>query len=200
MLKDKIMLGAIIGILADSVKLIANYIMYSLDWTTMVFWQIVAARFLGEGDLSKPLALVIGGAADVVVSAALGVSFVLFIFFFGRKFLVIKSLGYGLLIWAILFGAFLSQTLDNEIHTTPLGIIVTLIAHSVFGLALGLFTMLLDKNETLSEVSTNEGRIFRIKSAFLPEPAYKLRSFKIKDKNKSSKPRKIKPKKLFEDN
>ena len=115
--------------------------MYSLGWTSVIFWQIVAVRFIGEKDLSKPIALVIGGAADLVTSAALGVSFVLFILIFSRKFLFIKGLGYGLLIWAILFGAFLGQSVETDVP--PLGIIVTLIAHSIYGLSLGLFTVII---------------------------------------------------------
>ncbi len=86
-----------------------------------------------------------------------------------------------------------------ETDVPPLGIIVTLIAHSIYGLSLGLFTLLLYKDETLSEVANNDAPLFKIKSAFLPEPAYKLRSFKIKGAKKPSKPQKIKPKKLFGD-
>lgn len=192
MLKDKIMLGSIIGILANTVKLTANYILYSLDWTNMVFWQLVAARFLNKNDLSKPMAFVIGGTADIVVSAVLGVSFVLFIYIFGREFLAIKGIGYGLFIWAVLFGTLLGQSVESNIP--PLGIMATLIAHFIYGLALGLFTLLLYKDETLNELASKKTRFSKIKSAFSPDPAYKLRSFKIKEK--PAKTIKIKPKKL----
>ncbi len=38
MLKDKFLFGALIGILADALKLLTNYILYIFGFTKVVFW------------------------------------------------------------------------------------------------------------------------------------------------------------------
>jgi len=199
LLKDKIMVGALIGIFSDAVKLTSNYIMYKLGWTSVVFWQIVAARFLTKDDLSKPSALFIGAVADITVSAILGIGFVYFVYLFGRKFLFIKGIGYGLLIWVVLLGSLLSQTIGGKITPTPPGIIVTMIAHFIFGLSMTIFTKLLFKDSAASEKSIEKIKSFSMNLPLAPEPASKPLSFKIKNNNTSKKPIKLKPKKLIKD-
>ncbi|KUO61321.1 MAG: hypothetical protein APF84_11860 [Gracilibacter sp. BRH_c7a] len=138
--KDKVMGGAIIGILADAVKLIVNYLLYKLGYTSVVFWQIIATRFLEKEYLFKPSAYIIGGIADITVTAGLGVLFVYSIQFIGRNYLIIKGIGYGLIIWVSLFGTLLGQSVQEKIPQTPSSIFVTIVAHFFFGLSLAVFT------------------------------------------------------------
>ncbi len=65
MIKDNILIGAKIGLLADVVKLITNYILFSFGYTKVVFWQIVATRFLQKENLYTQSAYIIGGVADI---------------------------------------------------------------------------------------------------------------------------------------
>ncbi len=51
MLKDKIVIGITIGLLADAVKLTFNYLSFRLNFTPVVFWQIVAATGLAKEDV-----------------------------------------------------------------------------------------------------------------------------------------------------
>jgi len=199
LLKDKIMLGALIGIISVTFKLISNYAMYMLGWTNIVFWQIVAARFLDKNDLSKPAALFIGAVADLTVSAVLGVLFVYFIYFFGRKYLLIKGIGYGLLIWATLLGTLLGQSVEGKLPQTPSGIIVTIIAHFIFGLSMAVFTKLLFKDDAASNKLIEKIKLIKASFPLVPEPISKPISFKIKNKNTLSKPIKLKPKKLIKE-
>lgn len=144
-IKDKVITGVIVGLLADMVKLSVNYVLYLFKLTPVVFWQITATKFLDKDDLYKPIAYFIGGIADITVSAALGVLFVYIIHFVGSKYLFIKGVGYGFLIWVGIFGTLLGQSVKGKIPQEPAGILVTIIAHFFFGLALSFFTWKLQK-------------------------------------------------------
>jgi hypothetical protein len=140
MLKDRVMAGAIIGLLANAVKLTFNFSAFLLGFTPVVFWQLVAAQFLAREDLYKPAAYIIGGTADLAITALLGATFVYFIYYFGDEYLYFKGLGFGLVVWAALFGSLFAARIQDKIHPEPAGILVTLIAHSLFGLSLAFFT------------------------------------------------------------
>lgn len=140
MLKDRVMAGAIIGLLANGVKLSVNYIGFLLKLTPVVFWQLVAAQFLEKKDLFKPVAYLIGGVADLAITAFLGVAFVYAIRYIGNEYLYFKGLGFGLIVWAGLFGTIFAARIQDKIPPEPSAIVVTLVAHSVFGLALAFFT------------------------------------------------------------
>lgn len=149
MIKDFITQGALIGIAADIIKLAANYIGYIFNFTPVVFWQLTATRFLEKKDLYKPMAYLIGGVADVTFSAMLGVIFVYFIYFFGAKHLFIKGIGFGLAVWVVIFGTLLGQSIEAKLPQNPPGIIVTILAHVIFGLTLALATRRLLKQSNL---------------------------------------------------
>lgn len=142
-LKDYVTPGIIVGLLADLVKLAVNYILFQLKMTKVVFWQITATRFLDKEDLFKPVAYFIGAVADLTISAALGIIFVYLIYILGTKNLYIKGIGFGLIVWVLVFGTLLSQTVREKLPQEPSGIVVTIFAHFFFGLALAFFTRLL---------------------------------------------------------
>lgn len=169
MSKDLVLLGTAVGLLADAVKLIINYILYLFNLTNVVFWQITASRFLAGDDLFKPVTYFVGGVADVTVTAALGIIFVYFIYFTGRDYLWVKSVGFGLVVWVGLFGTLLGQSVQAKIPQGPSGIIVTIIAHVVFGLGLAAFTALLYPLRE-NEIRKSEGANHRI----IPAPAKKI--------------------------
>jgi len=143
MIRDKILVGAAIGLLSDALKLIVNYISYLLGFTNVVFWQITATRFLTKGDLFVPLAYVVGAVADIVVASALGVVFFLLVDRYGnRKYLWLKGIGFSMIVWVVLFGTLLGQSVERKLPQDVLGIMVTIVAHFVFGLGLAFFTWL----------------------------------------------------------
>lgn len=140
MIKDKILIGALIGLLADVLKLITNYILYLLGYTKVVFWQIVATLFLHKEYLYDTSAYFIGGVADIIFTSLLGVIFVHVIYLWGSKYLWIKGLAYGLVVWVGAFGLFISRIAEEKLPQSPNGVVVTIIAHIVFGLSLAYFT------------------------------------------------------------
>ncbi|KUO51477.1 MAG: hypothetical protein APF76_14025 [Desulfitibacter sp. BRH_c19] len=149
MIRDKILLGIFIGFLADASKLIFNYIAFKLTFTNLVFWQLIAALLLEKDDIHKPSALLIGSIADITVSILLGVIFIYVIYFIGKEYLWIKGIGFGMLVWVSLFGVLLAQLIQGKISQDPSGILVTIVAHFIFGLSLAFFTWLLARNMTL---------------------------------------------------
>ena len=138
-ISDKIFPGVIIGILADAVKLLVNYILYFLGFADVVFWQVTASRFLDKKYLFMPTAYFIGAVADITVTAGLGVVFVFLIYYIGSKHLYLKGIGYGLVIWVVIFGTLLGQSVQEKLPQNPSGIVVTIVAHLFFGLALAFF-------------------------------------------------------------
>ncbi|MCR3921987.1 MAG: hypothetical protein NUK65_05650 [Firmicutes bacterium] len=149
MIKDKIIAGIAVGILADVVKLAFNYLAFSLKFTNVVFWQITATPFLAKKDLFTPLTYFIGGTVDLIVTAILGVIFVYFIYYTASDYLWIKGIGFGLITWVGLFGTFLGRIAFDKLPQSPMGVVVTLIAHLFFGLGLALFTHLIVDSEAL---------------------------------------------------
>lgn len=147
LIKDKVIVGALVGILADAIKLLSNYIMFRLDLTYVVFWQITASRFLEKPDLFKPVVYLVGGVADVTVTSLLGVVFIYVLYLTGKDYLWIKGIGFGMLVWVGLFGTLLGESVQKKIPHEPSGIIVTIIAHLVFGLSLALFAKFLYQDE-----------------------------------------------------
>lgn len=150
MLKDRIILGALIGILADIFKLISNYIMYLFGMTDVVFWQIAATRFLGKKDLMKPIAIVIGAIADLTVTSIIGVIFILIIYLFGKDFIWLKGIGFSMSVWVSLFGTLLSLELQDKLPQEPSGVLVTIIAHFIYGIGFAFFTSLLYHEENFT--------------------------------------------------
>ena len=142
MLRDRVILGSLIGILADIVKLTFNYLAFLLNYTNVVFWQLTATRFLENGDLFSPIALLIGGVADLTITAILGVIFLFFIGYSGTRYLWLKGIGFGMAVWVGLFGTLLGQSVQGKINQEPSGILVTMVAHFIFGLSLAFFTKL----------------------------------------------------------
>ncbi len=56
-------------------------------------------------------------------------------------------MGFGLVVWVSLFGTLLGPTVEEKLPQDPNGVVVTLIAHIVFGLALAFFTKVLDQDK-----------------------------------------------------
>lgn len=152
-MRDNIAIGASAGLLADGIKLGLNYLLFRLGMTKVVFWQIVATRFLSRQELFKPAAYLIGAAADLSAAAFLGVAFVYILRYTGRDFLWLKGAGFGLLIWAGLLGMIL-ETARRLLPINVSGILVTLLAHLAFGLALAFFAERLGRASRLGQIKS----------------------------------------------
>lgn len=197
MLKDLVIAGAIIGILGDALKLIFNYLSFKAGYAKVVFWQITASRFLDKADLHKPVAYLIGGVADLTVTAVLGVVFLAFIHYIvGRDFLWLKGIGFGMAVWVGLFGTLLGETVQNKLPQEPSGILVTIGAHVVFGAGLSLFTWLYYKVANEDALGQHFIQLSPVPAAKILRPADDRETDHAYRKVKLKKPVKLKPKKI----
>ncbi len=166
MLRNKILLGALIGFLSDAVKLTFNYMSFKLGFTNVVYWQLIAALLIKKEDIQKPVALLIGGVADVTVTMFLGVIFIYTIYFIGKEYLWIKGIGFGMIVWVSAFGVLLVQLIGDKIPQNPSGVLVTIVAHFIFGLSIAFFTWLLARDMTFFEDDLKkiitEKKVFRL--------------------------------------
>lgn len=192
MLQDKILAGVVIGLLANAVKLTVNYTAYLLGFTKVVFWQLAASLFLAKEDLFTPFAYIIGAIADITVTASLGIVFLYALDYIGKENLWLRGMGLGLGMWVTLFGTLLGNSVQDKIPQEPSGIMVTAVAHTMYGLSLALFTGLYFKLQ--NKTAKSEISIF----SFAPSPAKTIKYFHIKDKSlhkpkivKFTKPKKI---------
>ena len=173
--------------MADTVKLAVNYVLYLFGFTSVIFWQITAARFVSKEDLFTPWAYLIGGVADITVSAGLGIVFIYIIHLLGNRFLFIKGIGFGLTVWVGLFGTLLGQSVQDKIPQNASAIMVTMAAHFFFGLALAVFTRLLGFSgeiaaETKGKPELRRGLNFRLASQPAKKPQKKRRKLRKPDK------------------
>ncbi|MBS4032579.1 MAG: hypothetical protein KGZ63_14330 [Clostridiales bacterium] len=182
MLKDKIILGILVGLLADAVKLTFNFIGFRLNFTPVVFWQLISALFLEKEDVFTPAGILIGGIADIIVAGFLGVIFIYVIYFTGKENLWIKGIGFGLLVWVSLFGLLLGQLVHDKVPLEPSGILITIAAHFLYGLSLAVFTKLLAGNLTFFIEDVKK---------FQQEKSFKLSTSLQKSKISFKKPKKI---------
>ena len=148
MLKDKIVIGILVGLLADAVKLSFNYISFTLNFTEVVFWQLVSATVLAKEDVFTPVGILIGAVADIIVTMLIGVVFIYIIYFTGKENLWIKGIGVGMLVWVNFFVIVQGQLIQDKIPPVPSGLLVTIMAHFLFGLSLAAFTKFLTKDIT----------------------------------------------------
>ncbi len=174
MLKDKIIIGIIIGLLSNTVKLTFNYLSFRLNFTTVVFWQLVSATVLEREDVFTPVGILIGAVTDIIVTVFLGVLFIYIIYFTGKENLWIKGVGFGMLVWVNFFVIVRGQFIQGKIPPEPSGILVTIVAHFLFGLSLAAFTKLLARSMTT--FSDDGKKIQPVKSLKLltPIPMKKL--------------------------
>lgn len=148
--RDVLIRGTILGLLADIIKLLVNYVAFLFGFTNAVFWQLAAAHMLQKGQLQSPAALFIGAVVDLITAGALGTAFLWLIdHVVGRQALIFKGLAFGMLSWLGLFGT-LATTLENKLPQSPAGVIVTIVAHAFFGIALALLARMVDVSDTES--------------------------------------------------
>jgi hypothetical protein len=144
---DLLIRGTIAGLLADAVKLLVNYAAYALGFTNVVFWRITAAHMLQSTQIHAPAALLIGAVVDLFAAGSLGVAFLWLInHVVDKKLLVLKGFVFGVFVWLGLFG-WLATTLEQKLPQSISGILVTLVAHAVFGIALAIFSRMVDGRE-----------------------------------------------------
>jgi len=97
----------------------------------------------------------IGGVADIIFTCLLGMVFVHVIYLWGSKYLWLKGLVFGLVVWVGAFGVLISRVAEGKLPQEPTGVVVTIIAHIVFGLALAYFTRVFKQDRVIPFIKYN---------------------------------------------
>ncbi|MDT3698086.1 MAG: hypothetical protein RO469_01560 [Thermincola sp.] len=106
-IKDPIMLGIVAGLIGNIAKLAGNlfnrHVLYKSDTT---YSEIAGGLFMSKREREKSVGKAVGGIADFVLSALLGIPLVYILRYTGQDKAVIKGTGYGHLAWMAIYGAF----------------------------------------------------------------------------------------------
>ena len=139
-LHDKVLVGAMAGVLAAAVRELTELGFYVLGILGRRCTQLAASMFVTPATAeSGGLALVIGFLADATISGTAGVLFVYFICLTGRRLTVLKGLLLGPFYWVSVFGALKSWHLCKLSVDQPLQVLLFFLTHLIWGLTIGWF-------------------------------------------------------------
>lgn len=102
--KDKIVLGTLAGILSNVVVTIIDIVFYHLGVNQFVHFHIAASAFFPSSEVYNTSALIIGAVADFALAAFLGVVIAYTLYFTGSDYFYIKGIGVGLTFWLLIYG------------------------------------------------------------------------------------------------
>ncbi|GAB6098790.1 hypothetical protein JCM16358_06690 [Halanaerocella petrolearia] len=135
-IKDKIFLGTVAGIGANLIKNILGYLMYLLNISQHLTWQLAASTYFPKTEVNGLPALIIGAFNDFSIAIILGVVTTYILYYTGTDHYLIKGLITVTLAWLLIHGAGLKLGIANIKSTHPSTNLVHLVEH----LVLGLFT------------------------------------------------------------
>ncbi len=92
MIKDKIVLGAVVGVLATIPQLIFNFFMVRLNFSNFYDFQISGGIYLYKNLTYTFWGLVLGGLVWEFMAAGLGILTVFLILWTGKKYWWVKSI------------------------------------------------------------------------------------------------------------
>ena len=147
-MKDRLVAGGLAGMIAGLIEYAYGLIMRRLEFTDRIFGQFSDIVFGG---------LVYGGIVGAVISLlthlavtiTFGVLFAYIIQKTSSRYYLIKSLGYGFLLWFFLsgFGTIFRLPLFEDIPAQPA--LVILGGAIIYGLALGYTLKIIDRKGKL---------------------------------------------------
>jgi len=132
--RDEVLVGAAAGLLGTIAKELLQLAFGALGWSKHQYWHIAASVFVLPGEVAKPGGLILGALGDMITGALLGAVLVLATRVIGRRYLLLKGLGFSWLVWIGLFGLIGNL---HVIRITPVDIgtgLSTFLSHSLFGL------------------------------------------------------------------
>jgi len=147
-MKDRLVAGGLAGIIAGIIQYGYGMVALRLGITDRIFGQFSDIIF-GGLVYSGILGTIISLLTHLAVTITFGVIFAYIIAKTSSRYYLLKSIGYGLLLWFFLsgFGAILRLPLFWHIPVQPA--LVVLGGAIIYGLALGYTLKLIDKKSEL---------------------------------------------------
>jgi len=134
MLKDKILVGSMAGIIATLFKAIPNLILWKLKIVPALYLHIAASSLILPKDVNRPIGIIIGLIADLITGGTIGILAAQGLKIFGCDYLAHKGLVIGSLVWLFGFGVALNLGVAKINPSDPLLQLTSLIDHLIFGL------------------------------------------------------------------
>ena len=137
---DRVLLGWIAGLLGLITRDVYSFLAKIVGLAKFYVWDISTDLFINGKEVHTILGNVIGITADLIFGGILGILFAYFLKMTSSKYLILKSLGFGVVAWLFLFGLMLHNL--PMVKTAPgdaLSNFSAFIGHSIFGISTGVF-------------------------------------------------------------
>ncbi|MDP4127219.1 MAG: hypothetical protein Q8912_09775 [Bacillota bacterium] len=132
-IKDKMLLGIVAGLGANTVKLTLNTIFKELKWIEMGSTERALGIFLPSHTLTQKKGRIIGYLADSTVASLLGVIFTYVLSKTGKNKAVLKGSIFGQSSWALLYGVLGTLGATKISPGSPNTVLAEFISHTAFG-------------------------------------------------------------------
>lgn len=134
MIKDRILVGSLAGMIGSLFKDMANLFFYKLGFINCLYIHLAAAAHLDEAAIFTPLGLIIGFLADTITGGAIGVAIVLFLDRYGFDYWWYKGCIIANIIWLFGLGVVLNLNVVTFVPRDPVFRFTSLFDHILFGL------------------------------------------------------------------
>ena len=147
-MKDRLVAGGLSGAIAGLVQYAYGLLALNLGLTDRIFGQFSDVIFAGRV-YTGTLGFVLSVLTHLAVTIPLGILFAYIIALTSSRYLLIKSVGFGFLLWFFLsgFGAILRLPLFIDMPEQPA--LVILVGAVIYGIVLGYALKILDKRSYL---------------------------------------------------
>jgi hypothetical protein len=133
LVKDKIVISSVAGMIASIFKNLPNFILYKLGIVHYIYVHLAASAHLEPDGIYIPLGYIIGSLADITTGGAIGVVTLLFLDRFGMNYWWYKGLIIGITVWLFGLGVILNLGTVHLVPCDPVFRFTSLFDHLVFG-------------------------------------------------------------------
>lgn len=134
LLKDRIIVGTIAGMIATLFKDIPNYILWNLSVVKYLYFHLAASALLDLKDVYSIYGIILGIVIDVINGGALGLIIMFLFKWTGQDYWWYKGIVMGNIIWLFVLGLLINWGAAKIVPNEPLFRIASLIDHQIYGL------------------------------------------------------------------
>lgn len=136
MIKDRILIGSVAGMIGSLFKDLPNFILYKLGVVKYLYAHLAASAHLHEADVYSPIGILIGFLGDTMTGGAIGVVTILFLDKFGLDYWWYKGCIIGNTVWLFGLGVILNLGTVNLVPGDPIFRFTSIFDHLLFGLTI----------------------------------------------------------------
>lgn len=171
-IKDRVILGALSGIIASAISKVMNAIEYEIGLTDLRFNQHGASLFLSneEAKANTIEGKILASAVNNTMTGVTGTFMTYMLCITGRDYAAIKGAGVGIMQWIGMWGM-LSKLGITIKSNKPLTHLLGLVDHIVFGASLGYLVSKLGDDSLFPEKKESRKEQVPLTAAMKPELA-----------------------------